>query len=62
MKNLENIIKTRINENISLNQSIKELMLELEKGEEHRRKLHNYIQDLRGNIRVYCRVKPLKVT
>ena len=24
-----------------------------------RRKLHNLVQELRGNIRVYCRVRPL---
>ncbi|KAG2485809.1 hypothetical protein HYH03_015519 [Edaphochlamys debaryana] len=28
-------------------------------GELHRRKLHNIIQDLKGNIRVYCRVRPV---
>jgi hypothetical protein len=43
----------------SLNLSIRELMSELEKGEMLRKKLHNYIQELRGNIRVYCRVKPV---
>ncbi|KAF7710712.1 kinesin-like protein KIFC1 [Silurus meridionalis] len=28
-------------------------------GEMERRKLHNTIQELKGNIRVYCRVRPL---
>lgn len=59
MKNLEKIIRNKNDETFSLNNSIKELMNELERGELHRRKLHNYIQELRGNIRVYCRVKPL---
>merc|ERR1719440_1598733 len=27
---------------------------------EERRKLHNQVQELKGNIRVYCRVRPLK--
>jgi hypothetical protein len=27
-------------------------------GEMVRRRLHNHIQDLKGNIRVYCRVRP----
>jgi kinesin family protein C1 len=58
MLNLERMIKNKTNENLSLNNSINELMTELDKGEVHRRKLHNYIQELRGNIRVYCRVKP----
>jgi hypothetical protein len=43
----------------SLTHSLNELMSELNRGESHRRKLHNYIQELRGNIRVYCRVKPV---
>lgn len=36
------------------------MLNKLKEGEEHRRKLHEYIQNIRGNIRVYCRVKPTK--
>ncbi|XP_016313077.1 carboxy-terminal kinesin 2-like [Sinocyclocheilus anshuiensis] len=32
---------------------------ELHLGEMERRKLHNAIQELKGNIRVFCRVRPL---
>lgn len=32
------------------------------KAETARRKLHNQLQDLKGNIRVYCRVRPLLAT
>ena len=28
-------------------------------GDQARRKMHNIIQELKGNIRVYCRVRPL---
>lgn len=34
-------------------------MNELKTGEIHRRKLHTFIQELRGSIRVFCRVKPV---
>ncbi|XP_018562175.1 carboxy-terminal kinesin 2 [Anoplophora glabripennis] len=34
------------------------LKKDLYNGEDIRRKLHNVIQDLKGNIRVYCRVRP----
>ena len=30
-------------------------------GETIRRKLHNIIQELKGNIRVFCRVRPVSV-
>lgn len=59
LKFVEDCLNNKDKELNSLHISIRELMNELEKGEEHRRKLHNYIQELRGNIRVYCRVKPL---
>jgi kinesin family protein C1 len=55
----ENKMKAKDSTIESLSLSIKELMQELEKSENLRKKLHNYIQELRGNIRVYCRVKPL---
>lgn len=30
----------------------------MQKGEKHRRMLHNQIQELRGNVRVFARVRP----
>ncbi|KAL0485829.1 kinesin family protein [Acrasis kona] len=38
---------------------IKDLETKRNMDEESRRKLHNALQELKGNIRVYCRVRPL---
>lgn len=38
---------------------VKELEAKLLDAEETRRKLHNTVQELKGNIRVFCRVRPL---
>ena len=38
--------------------AIKELQEKAREDEETRRKLHNTIQELKGNIRVFCRVRP----
>jgi len=37
---------------------IRELELKLAAGDEQRRKLHNLVQELRGNVRVFARVRP----
>mmetsp|Transcript_17044 Transcript_17044/g.22618 ORF Transcript_17044/g.22618 Transcript_17044/m.22618 type:complete len:545 (-) Transcript_17044:1527-3161(-) len=37
---------------------IKELESELREGQAERRKMHNIIQDLRGNVRVFARIRP----
>lgn len=38
---------------------IVELEAKVQKGETLRRKLHNDVQELKGNIRVFCRIRPL---
>ncbi|KAH7910196.1 P-loop containing nucleoside triphosphate hydrolase protein [Hygrophoropsis aurantiaca] len=38
---------------------INELEEEVREGESIRRKLHNLVQELKGNIRVFCRVRPI---
>ena len=37
---------------------VAELEAEVQKGEAHRRRMHNQIQELRGNVRVFARVRP----
>lgn len=43
----------------SARRSIAELQEEVQEAETLRRKLHNQIQELKGNIRVFCRVRPV---
>merc|ERR1719238_843522 len=52
---------------VGLQEKVAQVMESLEEKEtrikdmaEERRKLHNQVQELKGNIRVYCRVRPLK--
>ena len=39
---------------------VQELEAAALEGEAERRRLHNLVQELRGNVRVYCRVRPSK--
>lgn len=39
-------------------QTIRDMEAKLRDEETIRRKLHNTVQELKGNIRVYCRVRP----
>mmetsp|Transcript_6264 Transcript_6264/g.15510 ORF Transcript_6264/g.15510 Transcript_6264/m.15510 type:complete len:905 (+) Transcript_6264:130-2844(+) len=49
------VLRARIEER---DKRIAELDIELLKGEQLRREMHNAIQELRGNIRVYVRTRP----
>ncbi|KAI0080229.1 kinesin-domain-containing protein [Panus rudis PR-1116 ss-1] len=52
--------KSQVEYNIeSAQKRIAELEDETRKAEMVRRKLHNMVQELKGNIRVFCRVRPL---
>lgn len=47
---------------LSLQEDLKIAEAKLQTGETLRRKLHNMVQELKGNIRVFCRVRPLLST
>jgi len=49
-------VKTKEIQN--LNDEMKKLQKQIIDGETQRRKLHNVIQELRGNVRVFARVRP----
>lgn len=50
--------KTKNSEGQSASNRISELEAELAKRDVQRRKLHNLVQELRGNVRVFARVRP----
>ncbi|XP_039624903.1 kinesin-like protein KIFC1 [Polypterus senegalus] len=52
-------LETAKQEIVSLKSMLSEVSEKLHKGEMDRRKLHNQILELKGNIRVFCRVRPL---
>lgn len=66
IEQLERDSTQKDNENVNLEKKlsdaqnfIKELESKVYAGESLRRKLHNQVQELKGNIRVFCRVRPL---
>ncbi len=42
----------------AMKQRMRQMLDEMEKFEVIRRRMHNQIQELKGNIRVFCRVRP----
>ncbi|EPZ36202.1 kinesin-domain-containing protein [Rozella allomycis CSF55] len=66
LESMENAHKVLIKENEELkrkleeaNETIKALENQIQVDEKIRRKLHNDILELKGNIRVFCRVRPI---
>ncbi|XP_033106502.1 carboxy-terminal kinesin 2-like isoform X2 [Anneissia japonica] len=58
-KHQEGVINGLNNTIVKHNSTIQELESNLQEAEAVRRKLHNTVQELKGNIRVFCRVRPL---
>lgn len=52
------LTKLRLNDESCTAERIRSLEEQLAAGESQRRKLHNTIQELRGNVRVFARVRP----
>jgi len=55
---LEQMEATRLAAGGAMEKRITELENQIRDGEQKRRKMHNLIQELRGNIRVFVRVRP----
>ncbi len=41
---------------------ISDLKIELSEEISNRKEIHNQLQDLKGNIRVFCRVRPISIS
>lgn len=55
---LEEANKMYLSENVTLKAELKDIRDILYKANVERKELHNQVMDLRGNIRVFCRVRP----
>uniref|UniRef100_A0A674P9N4 Kinesin-like protein n=1 Tax=Takifugu rubripes TaxID=31033 RepID=A0A674P9N4_TAKRU len=56
---LQSTLREMEEEVCSLKETVTQQKDELHAGEMERRRLHNTIQELKGNIRVFCRVRPV---
>ncbi|KAL8260672.1 hypothetical protein R6Q59_028625 [Mikania micrantha] len=56
MNDMSCIIQSRFNEQVAQHEDLK---IRFNEGAKERKELYNKIQDLKGNIRVFCRCRPL---
>jgi kinesin family protein C1 len=61
-KTQHNQISNLSSEKADLLKAIEEMELKMTEHERVRRRLHNEIQELKGNIRVFCRMRPILPT
>ncbi|XP_063794312.1 kinesin-like protein KIFC1 isoform X2 [Pseudophryne corroboree] len=55
---LQTLVKDQLEEIVALKSSVAEKETQIYTLETERRRLHNTVQELKGNIRVFCRVRP----
>ncbi|KAK1416632.1 hypothetical protein QVD17_25747 [Tagetes erecta] len=58
MNDMSCIIQSRINEQVTQHEDLK---IRFNEGAKERKELYNKIQELKGNIRVFCRCRPLNL-
>ena len=57
-RRLHELSSCKVVEDSATAERVKDLEAQLQAGETVRRKMHNLIQELRGNVRVFARVRP----
>ncbi|XP_043700677.1 kinesin-like protein KIN-14Q isoform X2 [Telopea speciosissima] len=59
MTQITNIIQSKMNQHVVTEKELNEVKLKFIEGAKERKELYNKVQELKGNIRVFCRCRPL---
>ncbi|XP_042509092.1 kinesin-like protein KIN-14Q isoform X2 [Macadamia integrifolia] len=59
MTQITNIIQSKMNQHVDMEKELNEVKLKFIEGAKERKELYNKVQELKGNIRVFCRCRPL---